>query len=73
MLDTPTPSFNPLKGGLPFPMIVMTVDSVPSTVVQSIVVPLRATIVLLISSRDVSGDKEVLVMRRTVESLIATD
>ena len=58
---------------VPPPMIVTAVDSVPSMEVQSILVPLRATIVLLISSRDVSGDKEVLEMKRTVESLMTTD
>ena len=55
---------------IPFPMIVMTVVSIPSIVVHSILVPLRSSIVLLISNKDVSGDKEVLEMRRTLESLM---
>ena len=50
--------------------MVMTVVSIPSIVVHSILVPLRSTIVLLISNKDVSGDKEVLEMRRTLESLM---
>ena len=52
-------------------MIVRTVDCVPSVVVHAILVPLRATVVLVIFSRDVSGDKEVLEMRITVESMIS--
>ena len=51
-------------------MTVMTVVSIPSIVVHSILVPLRSAIVLLISNKDVSGDKEVLEMRRTLESLM---
>ena len=50
--------------------MVMTVVSIPSIVVHSILVPLRSAIVLLISNKDVSGDKEVLEMRRTLESLM---
>ena len=48
---------------IPFPMIVMTVVSIPSIVVQFILVPLRSEIVVLISNKDVSGDKEVLDMQ----------
>ena len=50
--------------------MVMTVVSIPSIVVHSILVPLRSAIVLLISNKDVSGDKEVLEMRRILESLM---
>ena len=51
-------------------MIVITVVSIPSLVAHSILVPLRSVIVSLISNKDVSGDKEVLEMRRTLESLM---
>ena len=51
-------------------MTVMTVVSIPSIVVHSILVPLRSAIVLLISNKDVSGDKEVLERRRTLVSLM---
>ena len=54
---------------IPFPMVVMTVVSIPSIVEHSILVPLRPAVVLLISNKDVSGDKEVLEMR-TLESLM---
>ena len=50
--------------------MVMTVVSIPSIVVHSILVPLRSAIVLLISNKDVSGDKEVLEMRRTAGCLM---